>query len=241
MTKLLKISSQCAIPTFEGLFLESHNTQVMQLLFHFAHRHALTKLRLHSDETLALLDNQMSILDHKLCKFQESSKVFNTQELRWEVAARNMQALKQSKQHTPLLKVSRESSAEQQVTGKETSLTVSIPQSVITWVIQGWTRVENLNTYKIHALSDYVVMIWQFGTMDFYFKESVSIVHDGQHRHSLQLRVSLHTAISRPNTGKPPKRGIRSNLLRLNTDKPEFTAFRKSWIPLASKKFLSKV
>ncbi|KAH7917303.1 hypothetical protein BV22DRAFT_1135525 [Leucogyrophana mollusca] len=47
---------QCAIPVFDALLPEPHNRHVSKLLFLCAYWHALAKLRLHTDETLDLLD-----------------------------------------------------------------------------------------------------------------------------------------------------------------------------------------
>ncbi|OBZ70227.1 hypothetical protein A0H81_10051 [Grifola frondosa] len=47
---------QCSIPAFEGLLPEPHNKVLMDLLFVFAQWHGLAKLRMHTDETLELMD-----------------------------------------------------------------------------------------------------------------------------------------------------------------------------------------
>jgi len=39
---------QCAIPVFEGLLPELHNTHVLKLLFDLAHWHGLAKLQMHT-------------------------------------------------------------------------------------------------------------------------------------------------------------------------------------------------
>ena len=46
---------QCAIPVFEGLLPEPHNTRVLKLLFDLAHWHGLAKLQMHMEATLELL------------------------------------------------------------------------------------------------------------------------------------------------------------------------------------------
>jgi hypothetical protein len=53
---------QCAIPVFDGLFDGEDNDEILQLLFVFAHWHGLAKLRMHTDQTLALLDEATALL-----------------------------------------------------------------------------------------------------------------------------------------------------------------------------------
>jgi hypothetical protein len=80
---------QCAIPVFEGLLPEPHNTTVLQLLFTFAHWHGLAKLRLHTDATLAILDDETTKLGQQLRAFQtQTSTAFATHELKREADAR---------------------------------------------------------------------------------------------------------------------------------------------------------
>ncbi|RDB16269.1 hypothetical protein Hypma_003008 [Hypsizygus marmoreus] len=81
---------QCAIPVFDGLLPEPHNSQILQLLFHFAFWHGMAKLRLHSELTLAILDKETTILPEKLREFQsDTCLAFNAKELPREAAARN--------------------------------------------------------------------------------------------------------------------------------------------------------
>ncbi|RDB29792.1 hypothetical protein Hypma_014062 [Hypsizygus marmoreus] len=81
---------QCAIPVFEGLLPEPHNSKILRLLFHFAHWHGLAKLRMHSDKTLAIQDNETTILGNNFRVFQaEVCPSFQTRELAREAAARN--------------------------------------------------------------------------------------------------------------------------------------------------------
>ncbi|KIM83848.1 hypothetical protein PILCRDRAFT_68635, partial [Piloderma croceum F 1598] len=47
---------QCAIPVFDGLLPEPHNSAVLDLLFVIAHWHGLAKLHMHHDLTLDILD-----------------------------------------------------------------------------------------------------------------------------------------------------------------------------------------
>ena len=80
---------QCAIPVFEGLLPEPHNTRILQLLFIFAHWHGLAKLRLHNDLTLCTLNSVTNLLGRSLRDFRTKTCLkFQTRELKREVEAR---------------------------------------------------------------------------------------------------------------------------------------------------------
>jgi len=57
---------QCAIPIFTGLLPQPHDCQVSKLLFILAHWHGLAKLRMHTDDTIQLLQRVTSELGNKL-------------------------------------------------------------------------------------------------------------------------------------------------------------------------------
>jgi hypothetical protein len=85
----LTITVKCAIPVFQGLLPEPHNTKVLRLLFAFAHWHGLAKLRMHTDDTLQILDLATTGLGNQLRAFQnETCASFETFELKRETAAR---------------------------------------------------------------------------------------------------------------------------------------------------------
>ena len=47
---------KCAMPVFDGLLPANHNNDIQSLLFTTAEWHTLAKMRLHTDSTLAWLD-----------------------------------------------------------------------------------------------------------------------------------------------------------------------------------------
>lgn len=51
---------QCIIPVFEGLLPPPHNDLVMELLFTLCDLHALAKLRMHTETTLAIMETTIS-------------------------------------------------------------------------------------------------------------------------------------------------------------------------------------
>lgn len=77
------------MPVFEGLLPPIHEEVVQTLLFHLAEWQALAKLRIHTDDTLALLDQAFRQLGMQVRKFQRVTCVaFQTQELSEETARR---------------------------------------------------------------------------------------------------------------------------------------------------------
>ena len=81
---------QCAIPVFEGLLPEPHNNHVMKLLFRIAEWHGLAKLRMHTEATLARLEQVTTDLGHLMRDFRDKTCAkFDTTELAREVEARN--------------------------------------------------------------------------------------------------------------------------------------------------------
>lgn len=80
---------QCAIPAFESLLPEPHNSILMTLLFICAQWHALAKLMLHNDFTLACLEYMTTRLGAQMRRFdQETCAVAPTKELLKEADAR---------------------------------------------------------------------------------------------------------------------------------------------------------
>lgn len=81
--------AQCAITVFDGLLPEPHNQQVTELLFVLAHWHAMAKLRMHNDLTLAVMEEATTSLGKKLREFsQKTCSSFATKELSREYNSR---------------------------------------------------------------------------------------------------------------------------------------------------------
>ncbi|KAG6914911.1 hypothetical protein DXG01_014473 [Tephrocybe rancida] len=64
---------QCAMPAFDGLLPEPHNSKILDLLYICATWHSLAKLRMHNDLTLAELDKTTKELGSCLRNFVTSS------------------------------------------------------------------------------------------------------------------------------------------------------------------------
>ncbi|KIK31556.1 hypothetical protein CY34DRAFT_59294, partial [Suillus luteus UH-Slu-Lm8-n1] len=127
---------QCAIPVFEGLFPGEHDAIVQLLLYRFAQWHALAKLRMHSETTLSALEETFKRLSRQLRKFRDRTcTIFTTVELPKEKAARERQVARER----PGL-----NNPDQAGSGGRKS------------------KKFNLNTYKFHAMGDYVRSIMLF-------------------------------------------------------------------------------
>lgn len=118
----------------------------MDLLFSCAHWHALAKLRMHTDQTLALLDTATVSLSQQFQFFQDNiCPNFNTREFQREANARSKSKAKKGESTT---------------TGRATRR----------------VKILDMNTYKYHALGDYADTIRKYGTADLISTEPVSRV-----------------------------------------------------------------
>ncbi|KAF9227536.1 hypothetical protein BS17DRAFT_793237 [Gyrodon lividus] len=141
---------QCAIPVFETLMPEPHNSRVLQLLFTLCHWHGVAKLRLHTDKTLDLMVTMTSKLLRNFVA--ETCAAFSTKELRREAESR--------KRHG-----ARKNSGPTSRSGPDLSIDSLRP------------KVLNLQTYKLHALADYPAQIRMYGTTDSYSTQPGELEH----------------------------------------------------------------
>lgn len=82
---------------FDGLFDGEDNDEILQLLFVCAHWHGLAKLRMHTDQTLTLLDEATTLLGVRFRRFvNHTCGRFSTRELQREANARARRAAKKS-------------------------------------------------------------------------------------------------------------------------------------------------
>lgn len=166
MSLELTTNEQCAIPAFDGLLPEPHNSIVMTLLFRLTEWHALAKLRLHTDSTLTRLDLVTTLLGQDLRQFSRvTCASFSTMELPKEAAARGRhQALQSAKALVPLSDPTND-----ELLASSTS-TLPTPKPVAK---AGTRKHFNLWTYKFHSLGDYVRTIHRYGTTDSYSSQTV--------------------------------------------------------------------
>lgn len=137
---------QCAIPVFDGLLPEPHNSAILRLLFICSHWHGLAKLRMHTDATLKILDDVTRDLGAECRRFTAKTCIaFNTRELKREAEARQRRQLKDG-------------------VASHSIKASSTPRS----------KKFNIQTSKFHSLGDYVDMIRTFGTSDSFSTEPVS-------------------------------------------------------------------
>jgi hypothetical protein len=122
----------------------------MTLLFRLAEWHALAKLRMHTESTLATLENVTTVLGRELRKFNETTcSAFKTVELESEAAARGRRRKRKA--------------ANQHANSSASNAPAVKPKPF------------NLSIYKFHALGDYVRTIREFGTTDSYNTQIVRV------------------------------------------------------------------
>lgn len=148
---------QCAIPAFDGLLVsEEDNALLRKVLFKMTERHAFAKLRMHTDRTLFHLEATTKELGKLIRAFRDSTCAhYQTFELPRETAARN-----------------RRETAQALV--QQTSNPASGSSSINSAPSSRKTKRLNLNTYKWHALGDYVQSIRLFGPSDSHSTQIVS-------------------------------------------------------------------
>lgn len=132
-----------------------------------AHWHGLAKLRLHTDYTLMHLEKVTTELGEQLRLFKRKTcSAYTTGELPRETAARNR---RKAKAH---LKKGEKS------TKTPKSSTSAPPPPPPQSKPKQKVKLFNINTYKTHALGDYVETIRRYGTSDSYSTELVSCIFD---------------------------------------------------------------
>jgi hypothetical protein len=124
----------------------------MRLLFTCAHWHGLAKLRMHTDLTLNVMDCVTTEIGAGLRDFQTKlCPAFTTRELQREADARRRRQSKNAK------------------AGADETKKASVNDGK-----KKKKKAFNIQTYKCHALGDYVETIRKFGTTDSYSTEPVS-------------------------------------------------------------------
>jgi hypothetical protein len=154
--------SKCSIPIFDGLLPELHNSFVLHLLFTMAHWHRLAKLWMHSDWTLDIMDQVTSAVGQQLCDFKAMvCSAYVTHELRQEVEVRTRCSAKWA-----VTQIGKHSSS-----GDRAAESHSSPKNA------QCTKTFNLQTYKFHALGNYVSTIHQYGMSNSYSSKPVSPIY----------------------------------------------------------------
>ncbi|KAF9464233.1 hypothetical protein BDZ94DRAFT_1216685 [Collybia nuda] len=168
---------QNIIPVVEGLLPEPHNTQLLRLLYRLAEWHALAKLRMHTDHTLKLLDESTVTLGKEMHSFRNSSSTaWTCKELPSETASRGRRI---EKKRAKLAAQSLAASVPLPPDGLLPALNTLSDNAPVSIPIANTPKVKtlNLNTYKFHALGDYVRAIRMFGTTDSYSTQIGELAH----------------------------------------------------------------
>lgn len=169
----LIIIFKCSLPVFEGLLPKAEEDECLQnLLYRVNEFHTLSKLRMHTDTTLDLLQTATDLFQQDIRVFRDTvCAEHTTMELPREVRAR---ARKQAREaglpipefHPTSPTTPSANSSARAPTGSTTTPTGRKQKSL------------NLNTYKFHALGEYASAIRMFGTFDSYSTQSVRPITD---------------------------------------------------------------
>ena len=132
---------------FEGLFPTAHDSSIQCLLFQLSEWHALAKPRMHTDDSLALLQQSLWSLGDQLHHFQ--------QDMCEKLHAHKLptQAVQQQRREMVELNAGQQ---------RKEACSTLLPKKI------------NLDIYKFHALGDYVTMIKMYGTTDSFTTQVVS-------------------------------------------------------------------
>lgn len=178
------MSFQCALPVFDGLFDEPYNQAILELLFLCAQWHGLAKLRMHTDQTLELLDDVTISLGQQFRFFVNIiCPDFKTRELPREAAARARRSKKPSTTGSGSGPISVSSNNTENTSSILTpplsadadSLTTTLTAAPQSSTSTRRLKTLNLDTYKYHSLGDYTEMIRKYGTTDSYSTELVGL------------------------------------------------------------------
>jgi len=192
LIELMSPNFQCSIPVFEGLFPLEHDIIIRTLLFRLSEWHALAKLWLHSNDSLAWLDHALKKLSAQVQRFQwKTCEAFKTYELPNEATAWHCQ---------------------QQALSESGHLVKPISSAAC-------LKPFNILTYKFHALGDYTRSIQMFGTTDSYTTQVVSKLYTVMCNSWLGMnspRVNLLTDSSRSFIRTPTRTILLWGLLHMS-------------------------
>ncbi|KZT63977.1 hypothetical protein DAEQUDRAFT_815297 [Daedalea quercina L-15889] len=173
---------QCILPMVDGLLPPPHDDRLQRLLFQLAYWHGLAKLRLHSEETLAIFHGATVDLGVAVRKFlRKVCKAYNTQELPREEAARGRRsAAMAAKQSAAGIKSKKQPSNSN--TASRTQPGASGPKQ----------KLLNLLTFKYHSLTHYPFAIPWFGTLDVMNTQQSELEH--RHVKRFYMRTNKNNA-----------------------------------------------
>jgi hypothetical protein len=147
------------------LFPDAQNNVVISLLFTMAHWHGLAKLRMHSDLTLNILDDITTDLGERFRLFKDTvCASYQTHELDREVDARSRRQEREAAKRAENGKGKEKGKEKEKASGRDAPRPRQPRRK----------KSFNIQTYKFHALGDYVASIRLFGTTDSYSTEPVS-------------------------------------------------------------------
>lgn len=160
---------QCIIPVIEGLIPPPYGEEILDLLFITCWLHGLSKLHLHTDQTLQVLETVTAEFGRLMRVFSTSTCTnFATSELPRETAARLRRNAK--------LAATKAGTASLHLPTPSAVLPVPLG-SVIPVLDKKKPVTFNMATYKHHAIGDYARTIREHGTTDSFSTQSVGSIY----------------------------------------------------------------
>jgi hypothetical protein len=217
------------------------------MLYLLAYWQGLAKLRLHTESTLAILDNVTRSLGISLRAFKKDTcSAYKTRELSSEAASRSRrEAKRQQKRRRPANPTTVPGESDHPTTdntlessdstarkGKEKEVSHKVTEPIPSQFQHSRKPKEfNLNTYKLHSLGDYADIIRQYGTTDSYSTQLVSgalmLPQNGVNEYI--SRVKYHIEIQRFFICGLARSNSRNSLLRLKGGAQDFDASGNSF------------
>ncbi len=156
---------QCALPAFKGLLPSPHNEIVMDLLFSLATWHALAKFRIHTDDTVTLLEDATAAMGTAIRRFKNiTCEAYFTREIDTKSLGGKMRASKRGAAGKKA--VHRVGAKNRKGKGK------AIPKASKSTKKKEF----NLETAKLHKIAHYPSDIRESGTTDSYSTQRVSYI-----------------------------------------------------------------
>jgi hypothetical protein len=165
------LDKQCCIPVFEGLLPPTCEKPAQKLLFILAAWHGFSKLCLHTKDTLKKFKSLTTQLGNALWGFADLTKDLDVHKTPKEYARQQKQieagkasAMARRARHSkqpPIQSASNNSLANSNNLNNNGRRLCKL----------------NLDTYKAHLLANYHRTIEEYGTMDSYSTQIVSILH----------------------------------------------------------------
>lgn len=148
---------QCALPAFEGLLPPEDNEIVMDLIFTLAMWHGLAKFRIHTEDTVGLLEDATAAMGTAIRRFKRTTcEKYYTKEIDTKSLGRKMRVVRQGRAGKQVVHRSGAKNRKKKGKGKIASKPAGAAKK----------KELNLETAKLHKIAHYPSDIRTYGTTD---------------------------------------------------------------------------